>query len=75
MNNQTALLVIDVQHAFTHKSWGERNNHQVDDATAAFGLKDHHNRYYDPEIVHQLSVATLHDEFATIVTTSEMLAW
>ena len=30
-NKDTALLLIDVQKAFTHKSWGNRNNLEAED--------------------------------------------
>ncbi len=49
------------------------NTYLVSDATAAFGLKDHNGKYYDEEAVHIESLATLHDEFATIVTTDELI--
>lgn len=41
----------------------------MSDATAAFGLADQTGTYYDPETIHRLSLATLHDEFATVLTT------
>ena len=46
----------------------------VADAVAAFALKDHLGREYDAETVHAVSLATLHDEFALITTTKDMLA-
>ncbi|MGM7635033.1 cysteine hydrolase family protein [Bacillus sp. Hm123] len=45
----------------------------ISDATAAFGLKDQNDRYYDAETIHNLSLATLHDEFATILTTEQLI--
>ncbi|WP_121640316.1 cysteine hydrolase family protein [Virgibacillus sp. Bac330] len=45
----------------------------ISDATAAFGLKDQHNRYYDAETIHNVSMATLHGEFATIRTTEQLI--
>lgn len=45
----------------------------VSDATAAFALKDHLRNLIDAETVHSLSLATLHDEFATILTTEDMI--
>ncbi len=45
----------------------------ISDATAAFGMKDHNDKYYDAETIHSMSIATLHDEFATILTTEELL--
>ena len=46
----------------------------VHDATAAFEVIGHDGRRYDPETVHQLSLATLHGEFAAVVATGELLA-
>ena len=45
----------------------------VSDATAAFGMKDQNDRYYDAETIHNISLATLHDEFATILTTEQLI--
>jgi nicotinamidase-related amidase len=38
-----------------------------EDATAAFGLLDHNGKEYSAQAVHDLSLATLHGEFATIL--------
>ncbi|AQQ52612.1 cysteine hydrolase family protein [Planococcus lenghuensis] len=46
----------------------------VSDATAAFGLEDQHGTYYDPQTIHDVSLATLHEEFAMIVTTEELIS-
>ncbi|MBB4825974.1 nicotinamidase-related amidase [Sporosarcina luteola] len=46
----------------------------VSDATAAFGLPDHNGTYYDAETIHDTTLATLHDEFATILTTERILS-
>ncbi|OCA84529.1 isochorismatase [Bacillus sp. FJAT-27225] len=48
-------------------------NFLVSDATAAFEITDHTNKRHAPEVVHELELATLHKEFATIVTTDEVL--
>ncbi|WP_173108041.1 cysteine hydrolase family protein [Bacillus sp. KH172YL63] len=45
----------------------------ISDATAAFGLTDHKGVYHRPEVIHEITLATLHDEFATILTTDEMM--
>lgn len=45
----------------------------ISDAVAAFGLTDQHGRYIDAKTVHDLSVATLHEEFATILSTEECI--
>ncbi|MFL0507182.1 isochorismatase family protein [Ureibacillus sp. 179-F W5.1 NHS] len=49
------------------------NTYLISDATAAFGLKDQNDRYYDAETIHNISLATLHDEFATVVTTEQLM--
>ena len=49
------------------------NTYLISDATAAFGLKDHNGTYYDAETIHNISLATLHDEFATILTTEQLV--
>ncbi|MFP9128960.1 cysteine hydrolase family protein [Niallia sp. BSM11] len=45
----------------------------ISDATAAFGLKDQNEIYYDAEAIHNISLATLHEEFATILTTDKLI--
>lgn len=45
----------------------------VSDASAAFGIQDHNGKYYDAETIHSISLATMHQEFATIVTTEELI--
>ena len=49
------------------------NTYLISDATAAYGLTDQNGRYHDPELVHTLTLATLHEEFATVLTTEELL--
>src|SRR5690625_3526676 len=49
------------------------NTYLISDATAAFGLKDQNDKYIDAEVIHNISLATLHDEFATIVTTEQLI--
>lgn len=49
------------------------NTYLISDATAAFGLRDQHGNQFDAETVHDVSLATLHDEFATILTTEQLL--
>lgn len=44
------------------------------DAAAAFALKDHLGREYDAETVHRVSLATLHEEFAIVADTKDILA-
>ena len=45
----------------------------ISDATAAFGMKDQNDTYYDAATIHNISLATLHDEFATILTTEQLI--
>ncbi|PAE10460.1 cysteine hydrolase [Niallia circulans] len=45
----------------------------ISDATAAFGMKDQDGTYYDAATIHNISLATLHEEFATILTTDKLL--
>ncbi|MRH43504.1 isochorismatase family protein [Aquibacillus halophilus] len=45
----------------------------ISDATAAYGMSDQNGRYYDAESIHSISLATLHDEFATIITTEQCI--
>ena len=45
----------------------------VADATAAFDCTDHSGRYFEGELVHAISLATLNQEFATIMETDEIL--
>ncbi len=45
----------------------------ISDATAAFGMKDHNDTYYNPATIHNISLATLHNEFATILTTEQLI--
>ncbi len=45
----------------------------ISDATAAFSLEGHHDKHYDADTVHEVTLATLHDEFATILTTDQLL--
>ena len=43
------------------------------DATAAFDSTGYDGKHYSAEEVHQISLATLHGEFATVVETGEVL--
>lgn len=49
------------------------NTYIVSDATAAFAKTGVNGQRFDAETVHQLSLATLQDEFATVLTTAELL--
>ncbi|MGE6628856.1 cysteine hydrolase family protein [Bacillus sp. NPDC077027] len=45
----------------------------ISDATAAFGMTDQNDTYYDPETIHRVSLATLHNEFATVMTSDQFI--
>jgi nicotinamidase-related amidase len=45
----------------------------VSDATAAFAIKGADNTYYSAEEIHNVSLATLDNEFATVLTTKELI--
>lgn len=49
------------------------NTYIVSDATAAFAKKGVNGQHFDAETVHQLSLATLQDEFATVLNTDQVL--
>jgi nicotinamidase-related amidase len=49
------------------------NTYLISDATAAFGITDQDDTYYCAETIHNISLATLHDEFATILTTEQLI--
>ena len=48
--------------------------HVVDDATAAFELEGHDGQRFSAEAVHAVSLVTLKDEFARIVSTAGVLS-
>ncbi|MDM8101538.1 MULTISPECIES: cysteine hydrolase family protein [Oceanobacillus] len=45
----------------------------LSDATAAFGMKDHHGKFIDADTIHHLSLATIHDEFASVLTAQQFI--
>ncbi len=45
----------------------------LSDATAAYELMDQNGDRVDPETIHHVSLATLHDEFATVMTTDQYI--
>lgn len=49
------------------------NTYLVSGATAVFGLKGPDSAYYDADQIHAISLATLHGEFATVLTTEELI--
>ncbi|WKA58444.1 cysteine hydrolase family protein [Planococcus shenhongbingii] len=49
------------------------NTYLVSDATAAFAMTDQNGVHYDAETVHAISLATLHEEFATVLTTEQLI--
>lgn len=45
----------------------------ISDATAAFGMRNQDDIYFDAATIHNVSLATLHEEFATILTTEQLI--
>ncbi|WP_121663457.1 cysteine hydrolase family protein [Metabacillus litoralis] len=45
----------------------------LSDATAAFDLTDHLGNRIDAQTVHDVSLATIHNEFATVITTEDYI--
>ena len=45
----------------------------VSDATAAFDQKGYDGRHFDAQLIHEIVLANLNGEFATIATTDELL--
>ncbi len=45
----------------------------VDDATATFDRKGKDGKVYAADVIHNTTLASLHDEFATVLSTSELL--
>lgn len=45
----------------------------VDDATATFDRKGRDGKVYAADVIHHTALASLHDEFATVLSTSELL--
>ncbi|MFD1020845.1 cysteine hydrolase family protein [Thalassobacillus hwangdonensis] len=45
----------------------------VQDAVAAYELKDLEGNNLDPQVIHDLSLATLHDEFATVLDSDQLI--
>ncbi|RDW15033.1 cysteine hydrolase family protein [Oceanobacillus chungangensis] len=49
------------------------NTYLISDATAAFGLNDQDDNYYNAQTIHNVLLATLNEEFATIFTTEQLM--
>ena len=45
----------------------------VSDATATHGHTGHDGKYYEPELVHEVELASLNGEFATVRTAADVL--
>ena len=45
----------------------------VEDATAAFPLKDHNGQIFSAEVVHENALVSLHNEFAEIKRTEDLI--
>lgn len=50
------------------------NTYLVSDGIAAFGITDHNGVYYTAEAIQEYELAMLQKEFATIVTTEELIS-
>ena len=46
----------------------------VEDATATYDKVDHHGRRFPADELHRVSLASLHGEFATVVSSADVLA-
>ncbi|RIW28949.1 cysteine hydrolase [Bacillus salacetis] len=45
----------------------------ISDASAAFGLYDHNGQYIDATTVHDITIGTIHKEFAAVFSTDQFL--
>ncbi|WP_232700045.1 cysteine hydrolase family protein [Brevibacillus daliensis] len=45
----------------------------VSDATAAFGLQGFNGKYLNPDVVHEVTLGALHNEFATVLPMQDLL--
>lgn len=46
----------------------------ISDATSSFEITDHHGKVIDPETIQHVTLATLHNEFAEVISTEQLLA-
>ncbi len=49
------------------------NTFVLSDCTATFNIKDTESMWHDSELVHQISLANLHDEFAEVLSMAELV--
>jgi nicotinamidase-related amidase len=47
----------------------------ISDATATFERTGHDGKHYQAEEIHAISLANLHQEFATVIDTESLLSW
>lgn len=78
LNQNIALILIDFQKAIDDPSWGIRSNLGfetclVEDACFTFGKKDWNGKYQSAEDIHAMSLANLHQEYCTVITTEDAL--
>lgn len=73
----TAIVGLTTPHCVSTTTRASGNlgykTYLLSDATAAFGMKDHYGEFIDADIIHHLSLATIHDEFANVLTTREFI--
>jgi nicotinamidase-related amidase len=46
----------------------------IADATATFGKRDVHGTYFEPQLLHDTALASLHGEFAEVLTAEDLLS-
>jgi hypothetical protein len=46
----------------------------IADATATFGKRDFHGTYFEPQLLHDTALASLHGEFAEVLTAEDLLS-
>ena len=78
LSANTALLVIDVRQGLDDPQWGARNHpgafQNIANGTATFERTGPEAEHHSAEQMHRLALASLHDEFARVRRTGEVLA-